>query len=169
MAVDGVCQNVCSTVSQLFVIANGACAACDSNCSSCEGSPSHCLRCLNGFVLTGNTCGCPAGTHVTVGTGPTLCVQCDANCKTCSGTATNCDSCETANQLTLLGTLPSRYCGCNDGFSMHTTPNLCQPCSGFCKTCSGNAGNCDSCYTGNGMNLLGITPSRSCGCLDGYS
>lgn len=46
---------------------------------------------------------------------------------------------------------------------------MCEACSSNCKACSVTANNCDSCFTGNGMILQGVSPSKSCSCPDGSS
>lgn len=122
-------------------LSNGlTCTACNTRCSSCQGTVDTCLSCNSPFLLYNNQCiaNCPADTTITVGL---ACVDCNSNCKFCSGTTTTCTACP--DSRVLQGT--TCQVSCNSGFTTTaTSTSTCMACSG-CLTCSGTQTTCTSC------------------------
>ena len=136
------------------------CAACDSNCKSCNATS--CLSCNYPYILQNGYCTCPEGTY---GESDVLsCISCHSSCKTCSGPSDRqCLGCyylDILYERRCVDTCPDgTYTNSNDG----TTRKSCDDCHSSCKTCTGPSDiECVSC--GKGTYLRG---SECIDCDDG--
>ncbi|DAA26857.1 TPA: proprotein convertase subtilisin/kexin type 5 [Bos taurus] len=111
-------------------------------CVSCEEG---CLGCSLGTYLLAQTCvpSCPQGTWPSVRSGS--CENCTEDCASCSE-VNLCQKCQTRPDRPLF--LHQGRCStrCPEGF--YADNDTCEHCSSSCRTCEGNATNCQSCERG---------------------
>ncbi|KRX08807.1 Insulin-like growth factor binding protein, N-terminal [Pseudocohnilembus persalinus] len=131
--------------------ANPVCVACDYPCGNCQGSSTNCLDCYNAFRrLPAPGCGCEPSYFDYNNS----CSQCEYKCDTCSSYSV-CLTCSDTNRD------PTNNCSCVSGY-IDIQEQLCQKCSYFCSSCSGNKDNCINCSDVN------RNPSDSCKCNIGF-
>jgi cysteine-rich repeat protein len=172
-----------------YVDVTNTCISCSLNCNTCA-SATVCLRCENGFFLSGG-----------------LCVACQASCSKCITSASNCLECSSVLLLAQSGScvascspgyyLADRTClTCPTGCALCTSPIICtscspgylsqnqecktncdigyykntltscSPCNNKCRACAGDASTCISCpdlfYLENNLCLACKEPCLTC-------
>uniref|UniRef100_A0A4W2HPM1 Proprotein convertase subtilisin/kexin type 5 n=1 Tax=Bos indicus x Bos taurus TaxID=30522 RepID=A0A4W2HPM1_BOBOX len=119
--------------------------SCHSSCKTCHGSATLCTSCPKGTYLLAQTCvpSCPQGTWPSVRSGS--CENCTEDCASCSE-VNLCQKCQTRPDRPLF--LHQGRCStrCPEGF--YADNDTCEHCSSSCRTCEGNATNCQSCERG---------------------
>ncbi|KAI4573512.1 hypothetical protein MJT46_004752 [Ovis ammon polii x Ovis aries] len=132
------------------------CKACDTNCGNCDQN--ECYWCEEGFFLLGGSCvrNCGPGFYGDPEMGD--CEPCHQACETCTGLGHNqCSSCQEGLQL-LRGTCVRHDQPQEEGSfwnvadvgsrGFYADDDTCEHCSSPCRTCVGNATNCQSCKGG---------------------
>ena len=124
--VNGVCTDRCPDGSYLD---GNVCRSCSTECETCEGSASNCLRCSSGFKSYKGSCTatCPMNT---LDQGA-FCADCDPTCNGCSGATFLCDQCATGLVKSGLRCIER----CLDGQYLDATTQSCEFCGSGCKTC----------------------------------
>lgn len=161
---------LCGVCVKGYYLANDAlsCIACQSPCSSCMETATHCTECPPGYRLntilntcvidkcdktseTGDKCvNCTEGFFVSES--GTTCIQCSTQCKACSQSANLCTKCNTGYTLESNSCLLSncaqvdgdRCTKCSEGYFI-TDTFKCEKCGTQCKECQGTATTCISC------------------------
>ena len=88
------CQT-CPTDQNTHVIVSGVCQECDSNCATCQTTPTTCLSCQPGFYVgpTQTCIPCDTSDFTKINSNGVSCLSCTSPCKTCEGTVTTCKTC----------------------------------------------------------------------------
>uniref|UniRef100_A0AAA9SPK9 Proprotein convertase subtilisin/kexin type 5 n=1 Tax=Bos taurus TaxID=9913 RepID=A0AAA9SPK9_BOVIN len=133
----GLGHNQCSSCREGLQLLQGTCVRHDQTQE--EGSF------WNGTYLLAQTCvpSCPQGTWPSVRSGS--CENCTEDCASCSE-VNLCQKCQTRPDRPLF--LHQGRCStrCPEGF--YADNDTCEHCSSSCRTCEGNATNCQSCERG---------------------
>uniref|UniRef100_A0A4W2FNP8 Proprotein convertase subtilisin/kexin type 5 n=1 Tax=Bos indicus x Bos taurus TaxID=30522 RepID=A0A4W2FNP8_BOBOX len=133
----GLGHNQCSSCREGLQLLRGTCVRHDQTQE--EGSF------WNGTYLLAQTCvpSCPQGTWPSVRSGS--CENCTEDCASCSE-VNLCQKCQTRPDRPLF--LHQGRCStrCPEGF--YADNDTCEHCSSSCRTCEGNATNCQSCERG---------------------
>ncbi|XP_069891868.1 proprotein convertase subtilisin/kexin type 5 isoform X2 [Dipodomys merriami] len=118
---------------------------CPSSCQTCDASGTRCTSCAKGAYLLAQACvaSCPHGTWASDRSG--RCEHCAEGCGSCS-TADRCATCRVQPDLPLFLHEGRCYSRCPERF--YATGGLCEPCSSPCRTCEGNATDCQTCEEG---------------------
>lgn len=115
---------------------------CHPSCKTCNGSAILCTSCPKGTYLQAQACvsSCPQGMWPSKKSGS--CEDCTEGCASCSE-ANICKKCQTQPDHRLVLHKGKCYSKCPGGF--YAEDGTCEKCSSSCKTCEGNATNCQSC------------------------
>ena len=118
------------------------CKPCYDLCATCEGSPNHCTRCINGngVVRIGNNCVCREPDYILYhneNTGKMECITCHSFCTICYGPlASQCDECNESIGATMIGT---NTCACRAHSFYNERQGRCVSCHLFCDNCRGTS------------------------------
>jgi len=139
-------------------------SACDSSCSTCSGSATHCLTCQNNQLASAGSCvsSCPDGTFSSSGS----CLTCHSDCASCSGGSFNqCSTCPPDRPVLSNGRcLPT----CSQSQYFDKTTSSCQSCDSSCSSCSGSgSGSCLACFNSNHVLKEGSCTDAGCKVIDG--
>lgn len=153
------CSNstYCTQCNSLTVLVGGQCYTCLSPCATCDGGPTVCATCINGYALSGTACvrecidpnqvivnarcqcrngyyhngacisTCPPGTGPSTGR---ICVPCSSNCNKCSVSASICEQCRVGyslDPLTRSVCIPDANCAYGQASSNGVCVRLCLP------------------------------------------
>ncbi len=145
-------QCVDSCPSSTYVDSENRCQACDSTCLTCSGpSNTQCTSCNPSSshpLLQYGQCVSSCSTGYVLSNDKLTCLlPCtDSHCYQCQENALGtCITCE--NGYYLSNGKCKAIEACSSGQYWNTTTNACAACNPSCKTCSGSASNCTSCYT----------------------
>lgn len=131
------------------------CLPCDSNCLTCNNTPTFCLSCNQttnfkylhvNTSVTPSTQTCLAACPIRMYADNTtnyLCTGCVSPCVTCAS-ASQCLSCISGRFLVGTSCLPNCPAGI---YIENPTTNACDPCSSSCLTCQTLTTTCTSCNT----------------------
>ena len=141
----GKCLTSCPA--NVTVVQDTRCVNCSDNCKTCNGLPSVCTSCNEGFKLdvTDSICKtvCPAGTSVET---EDKCLPCDPTCRTCASTnASYCLTCQFGlnfydTQKQCLVTCPNKTVALT-----RAGVKICEDCADGCLECQNRTNYCTKC------------------------
>lgn len=123
---------------------NGTCSPCNLTFTACTTcTTTACMECASPFVLTPSGCQCNNTNDMYLSMNGLTCLI-------CADAIPNCTVCTNSGSTT-----PTICSVSAVGFFVTVGGTSCEPCGGFCQTCSINSTNCGTClptYTmmGNG-------------------
>lgn len=110
-----------------------SCNICATRCALCV-ILAHCTSCEGTVTMIADDCFCAQRSYMA---SSTTCQPCPGFCQTCTSPI-YCTSCPVDFQIL------RNYCVCAQGF--YSTAYTCRRCEERCRTCTGGANKCLSCF-----------------------